>query len=93
LPYRFGATRIARQKHFKPLRQKTFENIHARDIHTILDNLKDTPSEAEHAFRVARTFSILRSNGGYSKKTRVQELTSPPKASHANVCYLTPSQP
>ena len=67
------------EKHFKPLHQKTFENIRARDIHTILDNLKDTPSEAEHTFRVARTFFNFALKRRLLKENPCAGIDEPPK--------------
>jgi len=54
-------------KHFAPLDRKLLSAITTAQITGILDGLLDTPSEAQHAFKAARTFFRWAERRGYCK--------------------------
>lgn len=76
-------------KHFKSLDERAAAAVTTPQLSAILDGLLGTPSEAQHAFKAARTFFRWAEKRGYGKNPCTME---PPSKEKPRERVLTPEE-
>ncbi len=67
------------RRHFKAFEPRPLEEIETQEVATLIDGMLKTPSEANHAFAILKTFFRWCEKRGYIKNNPLRSLTAPVK--------------